>query len=85
MGKQLKHLPKHLLKMLLNDFPININYLKVIQQIPWREKCYIKFLRHNDLVITKADKGGTTLILDVKQYISKANKDDKNKQLQNIR
>ena len=31
------------------------------------------FLKRNDLVKTKADKGGVTVILDVKDYISKAN------------
>ena len=31
------------------------------------------FSKRNDLVITKADKGGATVILDVKDYISKAN------------
>ena len=31
------------------------------------------FSKRNDLVITKADKGGATVILDVKDYIAKAN------------
>ena len=31
------------------------------------------FSKCNDLVITKADKGGATVILDVKDYIAKAN------------
>ena len=31
------------------------------------------FSECNDLVITKADKGGATVILDVKYYIAKAN------------
>ena len=31
------------------------------------------FSKCNDLVITKADKGGATVILDVKDYITKAN------------
>ena len=31
------------------------------------------FSKRNDLVLTKADKGGATLILDVKDYIAKAN------------
>ena len=31
------------------------------------------FSKYNDLVITKADKDGATVILDVKHYIEKAN------------
>ena len=31
------------------------------------------FSKRNNLVIMKADKGGATVILDVKDYISKAN------------
>ena len=31
------------------------------------------FSKRNDLFITKADKGGATVILDVKDYIAKAN------------
>ena len=31
------------------------------------------FSKRNDLVLTKADKGGATVILDVKDYIAKAN------------
>ena len=31
------------------------------------------FSKRNDLVITKADKGGPTVILDVKGYMAKAN------------
>ena len=31
------------------------------------------FSKRNDLVITKANKGGTSVILDVKDYIAKAN------------
>ena len=31
------------------------------------------FSKCKDLVITKADKGGATVILDVKDYIAKAN------------
>ena len=31
------------------------------------------FSKLNDLVITKADKGGATVVLDVKAYIAKAN------------
>ena len=31
------------------------------------------FSKRNHLVITKADKGGATVILDVKDYIAKAN------------
>ena len=31
------------------------------------------FLKRNDLLITKANKGGATVILDVKDYIAKAN------------
>ena len=31
------------------------------------------FSKRNDLVTTKANKGGTTVILDVKGYIAKAN------------
>ena len=32
------------------------------------------FLKRNNLLITKANKSGTILILDVKYHISKANK-----------
>ena len=32
------------------------------------------FLKRNNLLITKANKRGTILILDVKYHISKANK-----------
>ena len=38
------------------------------------------FSKRNDIIITKADKGGATVVLDVNDYISKANKllDDNN-------
>ena len=37
------------------------------------EKAREYFSKRNDPVITKADKGGATVILDVKDYIAKAN------------
>ena len=62
---------KQLKKMLPTDFHIKINYLKTIQQT--RTKNVTDYCsKRNDLVLTKADKGGATVILDEKGYIAKA-------------
>ena len=54
--------------MLRRDFQIKINYLK----ITYTDKNAIEhFSKRNDLVITKADKGRGTVILNVKEYITK--------------
>ena len=37
------------------------------------------FSKREDLVFTKADKGGATVILDVEDYVEKANKELKDK------
>ena len=64
----LKSLSKQPIKMLRRDFQIKINYLK----ITYTDKNAIEhFSKRNDLVITKADKGRGTVILNVKEYITK--------------
>ena len=68
----MKYSLKHLIKMLLNDSQISINYLKIIEKTPWK-KLEI-FLKGNNLVITKANKSEATLILDIRYHISKADK-----------
>ena len=68
----MKYSLKHLIKMLLNDSQININYLKIIEKTPWKK--WENFLKGNNLVITKANKSEATLILDIRYHISKADK-----------
>ena len=68
----MKYSLKHLIKMLLNDSQISIDYLKIIEKTPWK-KLEI-FLKGNNLVITKANKSEATLILDIRYHISKADK-----------
>ena len=33
----MKYFSKHLIKMLLNDSQIDINYLKIIEKTPWKK------------------------------------------------
>ena len=53
------------------DFQIKINYLKLVTETD--KNAIEQSLKQNDHVITKADKSGETIIVDIKDYTAKAN------------
>ena len=63
---------KQPIKILWKDFQIR-NKLPKNNLTDTNKNAIEYFSKHNNLVIMKADKGGATVILDVKDYISKAN------------
>ena len=63
---------KQPIKILWKDFQIR-NKLPKNNLTDTDKNAIEYFSKRNNLVIMKADKGGATVILDVKDYISKAN------------